>query len=107
TAGNYAFTPDLKVMAHPKAVERIPGNMDRYRGMVRGGPGQLSRSDNPAAEAVLQDALALAEEAESLDARAFTPTQGATLDTPIDVGGHKVVLRHFGPGHTDNDLVVH
>lgn len=35
------------------------------------------------------------------------PDRPVTGHTELDVGGRRVVLEYFGPGHTDGDLVVH
>lgn len=37
----------------------------------------------------------------------FMPTASFSADRTIDVGGVKVVLKHLGKGHTDNDTLVH
>ncbi len=53
------------------------------------------------------DIKALKEGLATLDEKAFTPTASFKDTQDLDIGGVKVVLRHFGPGHTDNDLIVH
>lgn len=35
------------------------------------------------------------------------PDRLVTDQTELDIGGRRVVLAYFGPGHTDGDLVVH
>jgi glyoxylase-like metal-dependent hydrolase (beta-lactamase superfamily II) len=37
----------------------------------------------------------------------FEPTQTMRDSMDLEVAGVKLSLRHFGPGHTDNDVVVH
>lgn len=108
TAGNCAFTHDLPVVAHEKARARILSQTDRYQGMIRGGVAQVSRAEKPETvkEAVRKDAETLAA-IDSLTAESWAPTRTVGDREELDVGGVKVALHHFGPGHTDNDLVVH
>lgn len=35
------------------------------------------------------------------------PDHTVHTESTLDIGGRVAVLRHFGPGHTDGDLVVH
>jgi cyclase len=108
TGGNHAFR-DVTLFAHEKAAPRIPANVERYVGAIRGGPGVVGRSTRPQAakEAAMAEVQALAERADQLQGADFTPTQTVGDEHEFTVGGVRVVLRHFGPGHTDNDLVVH
>jgi glyoxylase-like metal-dependent hydrolase (beta-lactamase superfamily II) len=39
--------------------------------------------------------------------RLVLPDRLVDDDMELDLGGRRVDLRHFGPGHTDHDLVVH
>ncbi|GAA2712264.1 MBL fold metallo-hydrolase [Micromonospora olivasterospora] len=45
--------------------------------------------------------------AELAETTLLAPTHTVRLETTLDVGGRRVVLRHPGHGHTDADLVVH
>ncbi len=107
TAGNYAFTPDLPVYAHEKAKPRVLAQLDRYKGQIAGGVAQVGRSNKPAAAGVMEDAKALAERADGLKAEDFAPTRTLGDHEELEVGGRRLALHQFGPGHTDNDLVVH
>jgi glyoxylase-like metal-dependent hydrolase (beta-lactamase superfamily II) len=107
TGGNTAFTADLPLVTHENARPRILAQTQRYLDMIRGGVAQVSRSTNPASKPVLEDARALADGADRLKPQDWAPTRTVGDHEELDVGGTRVVLHHFGPGHTDNDVVVH
>ncbi|MBK7404611.1 MAG: MBL fold metallo-hydrolase [Phycisphaerales bacterium] len=107
TGGNGVLHPSRKLVSHAKAAERIAGQLAQYAGAAKGGPKQVDTS-RPGADVVLAEAQAAAEAAPAWTADLFVP------DVKIDswphemkVGEIRVVLYHFGPGHTDNDVVVH
>ncbi len=106
TGGNSAFSPVLPVLAQAKAGPRVLRQTERYLGQIRAAVGTLSRSENPAAAQVLQDARDLAERVDALKPADFAPNREVGEHEELDVGGRKIVLHHFGSGHTDNDLVV-
>ena len=84
TGGNFAWSADTPILAHEIARERVLKQHSTFsNSLKRGDP-----------------------DATIPDADAFAPTHTTPGDTEISVGKHKIVLRHFGPGHTDNDLVV-
>lgn len=104
TGGNASFRED-PVYAHEKAIARVPGQLDRYVQGARGGPAQLSRSG--ASEALVELATEVAKTADGLTADDFTPTHAIAVDGMlIEYGERRVKCRHFGAGHTDNDVVV-
>lgn len=45
--------------------------------------------------------------ADLADTPLLAPTHTVHTETPLDLGGRRVVLRHPGRGHTDADLVAH
>lgn len=109
TGGNVAFTADTRVIAHAAAALRVSRQTDSYIRQFTNGDADMTRlagDEKPRnTEVVLQQAM---RRAESDAAKAFMPTQ--TIDrypTTIRVGDLRVDLYHFGPGHTDNDVVVH
>lgn len=107
TGGNEAFTPDLLVFAHELARERILNQTKRYVEQIRSGVAAASRSKSPAATKVVEEARALAERADTIRPEAFLPARSIGEHEELEVGGVTVALHHFGPGHTDNDVVVH
>jgi cyclase len=107
TGGNGVLNAQAEIIAHAKAAERIADSLDRYLGMAKGGPRQVNMTRH-GAEAVLEEAQAAAEASVSWDATAVVPD--ITIDQwphEMKVGEVRIVLYHFGAGHTDNDLVVH
>jgi len=85
SGGNAAWTGDTPLLAHTTAKERILGQHKLYQS-------SLQRDDPQATTPPIAD---------------FAPTETTDGDTEITVGETTVNLRHFGPGHTDNDLAVH
>ncbi|MEM1183598.1 MAG: MBL fold metallo-hydrolase [Planctomycetota bacterium] len=108
TGGNLAFAGRYPVYAHERGVKRVRDQFDRYVQGARAGVKQavdLMESGQLDAD-VRKSAEAAAERAERLEPHNFVPTHpvGVPLTQLRRVG---VDMHHFGPGHTDNDLVVH
>lgn len=106
TGGNCALTPDLQVYAHERAKPRILAQIDSYKGRIAGAIAQIGRSTSRAAGKVMEEAKALAERADALKAEEFAPTRTLGDHEELSVGNRRIALHQFGPGHTDNDLVV-
>lgn len=107
TGGNAVLNGRAEILAHAAAAGRIAGQLDRYVGAARGGMRQVEQS-RPGAEQVLEDAQAAAEAAPAWEASDFTPDRTISQwPHEVEVGAATVTLHHFGPGHTDNDVVVH
>lgn len=107
TAGNHAFAGTAAIHAHANAIPRIPANMDWYRAMGEQAARQLRQMP--------EDKRALAEKAitdyaqrlASLTPENFTPDHVITQATAtIPIGSAALETHHFGPGHTDNDVIV-
>jgi cyclase len=93
-------------LAHANAVERIAAQVGRFAQMAAGGGRQVDMQRD-GAETVLEEAQAEAQAASDWSAEDFTPTRGLSAErTALEIGGEPVVVHHFGPGHTDNDLVI-
>jgi glyoxylase-like metal-dependent hydrolase (beta-lactamase superfamily II) len=108
TGGNHAFTPDLTVIAQSKATPRILDQKARYISQIKEGMTSLKDKTGPAADQVRTDLAALYARVEKLKVTEFAPKTTFEKDYELDLGaGVKAELHHFGPGHTDNDLVVH
>jgi glyoxylase-like metal-dependent hydrolase (beta-lactamase superfamily II) len=107
TGGNHAFTPDLPVIAQVNAAPRILNLMKGYVAQINDGLGVGAQKQGLAAKQVQEDRKALHARVAELKATEFAPTITFEKDYEIDLGGTRVNLHHYGPGHTDNDLIVH
>lgn len=111
TGGNHAFTSGesrTPIVAHAKAADRIAGQVKLYQDRATVAMRTMAGSQDAAVRGrsnVLMDRFG-----------PLLPTWTADTFRPTDVidaerterawGGVKVVLWHFGAGHTDNDVVV-
>jgi len=106
TGGNSAFVGKGRSYAHPKAIERIAGQIDSYRSGAEAAVGQASENLRGNKKA-LELAVQVAENAANLKAEDFVPRDAVEGGSQIKVGDLTLDIHHFGAGHTDNDLVVH
>ncbi len=106
TGGNSAFVGRGKTYAHPKAIERIRGQIDSYRTGAEAAVGQVSQNLAGNRRAI-ELAIEVAENAANLKADDFVPTDAVEGGSQIKVGKLTLDIHHFGAGHTDNDVVVH
>lgn len=106
TGGNHAFTKDLPVIAQEKAKPRIAARMDRYISQAKEAVLSLSNRKEPVPDKVKDEVKAYHDRMAQLKPEEFQPKMLVTEGRELEVGGERVVLRYFGPGHTDNDLVV-
>lgn len=120
TGGNVAFRESafasgavsgVERLAHENAGPRIRDQADRYLQALRNGPATVARL--PERERLMPLVLALAERADTLAADDWAPTRSAGQfmrdfgeSRAGEVGGTGFRAAHFGPGHTDNDLVI-
>lgn len=107
TGGNHAFAGGLPIIAQEKAIERVKAQVERYVGQLKDGARQIGDKQGAPAEGVRADLKGFQEKLEKLSAADFAPTESFKDSRTLDIGGVKVVLIHFGAGHTDNDLIVH
>ena len=106
TGGNAIVVPESEAHAHARAMDRIGGQLARFRQAAAGGPAQLNRTG--ASRGLIELAATAADGADSWTEDDVVPSNripdaGATLE----IGSTRVEIHHFGAGHTDNDLVVH
>ena len=106
TGGNSAFVGRGKTYAHPKAIERIRGQIDNYRTGAEAAVGQVSQNLAGNKRAI-ELAVEVADNAQNLKAEDFVPTDAVEGGSQITVGELTLDIHHFGAGHTDNDIVVH
>lgn len=106
TGGNGPLA-DLPILAHTNAGPRIRGQLETYVRAAQGGPRQVDRSRD-AADAVMAEAQLAAEASTGWSGDDIAPDRLVTGQADeIEIGKTRVVLHHFGPGHTDNDLILH
>ncbi|MEO1582997.1 MAG: MBL fold metallo-hydrolase [Planctomycetota bacterium] len=107
TGGNHAFKDAALVRAHENAFPKFEASMDWYRSMGEQAVRQLDQmpaDKRGLAEPAIMD---YAERLADLAAGDFLPDTPITEpETIIDIGGLTVMLYAYGPGHTDNDVVV-
>ncbi len=105
TSGNVAFH-GLTHIAHANAKPRIESQHSNYLAHVQQGPDTV-RNANGDAEAIKR-AESLAESSDELDIARWMPTKTvATAKSDHELDALHITLHHVGPGHTDNDLIVH
>ena len=106
TGGNAIVVPESTAHAHARALDRIGGQLARFRQTAAGGPGQLSRTG--ASRDLIELAATAADGAESWTEDDVVPGNTITdAGATLEVGSTRIEIHHFGAGHTDNDLVVH
>jgi glyoxylase-like metal-dependent hydrolase (beta-lactamase superfamily II) len=115
-SGGYSAFAGTRAIAHVAAVPRIrtrvAGMADEARGkpeaLIDGLLQDLARDfgvpRGPAAERAI---AAEVKHIVSADAATLVPTEQAEDRTELRIGSTTLELIHIGPGHTDNDLVVH
>ncbi|MFN0012635.1 MAG: MBL fold metallo-hydrolase [Phycisphaerales bacterium] len=111
TGGNWAFTQGeggaVPILAHANAQPRVLAQTKQYLGSVARVVKDLQGSDKPEGTAALPFAREYMAKAESFKPEAWAPTKTISGEkNEISVGALKVEAYHFGPGHTDNDLVL-
>ena len=115
--GNFAFTPDLPVIAQRRAARRIlssaNGILESLRGDTEGDIIARRRQliadmaySTEGARAALADFDAHVATLDDIVAGSFGPTVVFDESYTGRVGGLDFELYHFGRAHTDNDLVV-
>lgn len=107
--GNSAFMGEVVLYAHQNAVPRIATSFDRFAASIDGNAAEIGKSGRPRVDQVLEEVTRVKANIESkaITADSFAPNKAVKNDTSIDIGGIQGWLRHYAPGHTDNDLVVH
>lgn len=105
--GNPAFKQTSTLIAHEKAKERIVNQVESMLGRVEGAVKAAQEGEKPAPQQVRDEVKAFAESIANVHAEDFAPTETVDgRDDSIKCGELDVKLFHYGPGHTDNDLVV-
>ncbi|CAG0994913.1 hypothetical protein PHYC_02503 [Phycisphaerales bacterium] len=107
TGGNHAFTGDIPTYAHEKGTPRVLGQMNRYVSQAKEAPGQLEGKTGEAVAKARIEALAYYKHIEERKAADYAARTGVGDSHSLEVAGVKMALRHFVPGHTDNDMMGH
>lgn len=108
TGGNHGFVGKVPVLAHKKAAERIRAQFENYKKAAAAAIRQANASTDEAGKRRKNQIMGMEKEVESWVADTFAPTQVMESDRQeVKVGPITLLLRHFGAGHTDNDVVVY
>ncbi|GJM17883.1 MAG: cyclase [Phycisphaeraceae bacterium] len=105
TGGNVGFAGQGPIMAHRNAADRIVAQVDRFKEWAANGPAQAGRIDGANRE-LQRVAQELAARADDLAADDWKPSEELGDSGPLPFEGVEGEVRHFGAGHTDNDLVI-
>lgn len=106
TGGNDAFSGDLPVLAHRRAVPRIEEQVGRYAQSIRAAARSLRDAGSDLPTPAARDLEEALEQADELTPADFAPTETMTDHRTIHLGDLIVELHHAGPGHTDNDVFI-
>ncbi len=112
--GNWAFSQDAALHAHPACITRLADAGKQYAPGVTRTISALEAAAQdksiPDADALLADAKAFRDSLATLKDTAWQPTQelkpAPDAPTTLTLAGAKIEVHHFGPGHTDNDLAL-
>lgn len=110
--GNPTFKKDIPVHTHPNAVPRILAQTERMVATAKRSLEQIEARDDMGDEMgvrTLSEMRKVFEEIASVRPEDFAPSSPfpAGKDKwPGIIGNEVYSIHHFGPGHTDNDLVI-
>jgi glyoxylase-like metal-dependent hydrolase (beta-lactamase superfamily II) len=107
TGGNAIIVPIASASyAHANALPRIREQHQRFVQGAQAGPSELAR--NNADEKLMPFAKSAAEASKSWTEKTAVPKIAISgSGNTLSIGGITVSTKHFGTGHTDNDLVIH
>jgi glyoxylase-like metal-dependent hydrolase (beta-lactamase superfamily II) len=109
TGGNHAFsslTPKIPILAHNACTPRVLAQKDRYISAAKDQPQAVPETGGPALQAARRDAVAFYRSISARPITDFCPTLTFEQSHELKIGGLAIELRHLGPGHTDNDLII-
>jgi glyoxylase-like metal-dependent hydrolase (beta-lactamase superfamily II) len=106
--GNAVLTADVPLIAHPTARTRLTtwaaGVVGQEnQALANALQQQRERNGSPTVIAELERA---SEQLRAVAPDRFVPNRDARDGEELRVGSRTVVLRHVGPGHTDNDVFL-
>lgn len=106
TGGNHAFIKDVPTASHEGAQPRVVLQTDRYISQIKQAVIEMDGQPAEKKALVADDWRRLHDRMADLRAGDFTPTRRLVDGEEVDLRGTRAVFRHFGPGHTDNDVAV-
>jgi len=105
--GNAAFSGGATVVTHAACAGRLKSARESFLAQFEEKATALAQSGVEGASQAATDARAWFADLAKVPANAFEPNETHTADFKVEVAGRVLHVKHFGPGHTDNDLVVH
>lgn len=99
---NFMFSEKSQIVAHKSLAPRIEATLNER---VRPALAQQARLLRAAGKT--DEATAIATKAQSFTAKQFSPTTEYANRHSMQLGNTKLMLHHFGAGHTDNDSIIH
>lgn len=107
TGGNAVIVPIASASyAHANALPRIRDQHQRFVQTAQAGPSQLARMQAP--DELMPFAKSAAEASKAWTEKTAVPKIAISgSGNTLSIGGITVAIKHFGTGHTDNDLVIH
>jgi len=107
TGGNHAFSTDIEIIAQDNCTSRVLGQMSRYISQLKEAVKQLENEKGEPAQKVREENIELYHNVTKLKDTQFAPKTTFKDTYDLAFPGIKVKLSHFGPGHTDNDIIIH
>ncbi|CAG0994895.1 Metallo-beta-lactamase type 2 [Phycisphaerales bacterium] len=105
--GNAVFSGECPVVAHDSCWNRLKAAREGYFAQLEEKIAALEASSVEGAKQAGADARAFKEGLAKVPANALEPTEHHASDFTLEIAGREVKVYHHGPGHTDNDLVLH
>ena len=104
SGGNWIFKPKTEIIAQTNFYARIEPNLVRYAEEANQHYKELSRKNpnDPRLPALAK----LVDQLKTFSVANYSSTKQVEESETVTHGGVEIVLKHFGNGHTDNDLVV-
>jgi len=106
TGGNALIVPHATTYAHTNAIDRIKSQLDRYKQGAKSAPERIKGS--PFNSETTRTLAAQAADASAAWTQSdITPQHQVADQQTLTLADTTLTMHHFGPGHTDNDLVIH
>lgn len=110
SGGNVCFGEPVLFTMHQHCAKRLAESGQANLAGLDKKIEAIKASGLPGAEGAAADAKQLVDGVAKVPADAFAPkgrTRTIGTSAPLKAAGRSLTLHHFGPGHTDNDVVVH
>lgn len=108
TGGNHGFVGKVPVLAHKNAAVRIGKQIENYQRAAAAAVRQARAASDDAGKRRASAIAGIEQAAQAWTVANFVPTQVMESDRQeVKVGSITLLLRHFGAGHTDNDVIVY